>query len=161
MKNFVKSGSGTDCRALAVGLATSLALSACGEHPRWNESKAPDTKAAAVEIKTFFDEKGCPSSVNKEAPEFEASRGDTIEWRAYRGAGEAAEFDPTIEFAIYFDPFVDGRPIVSRKGIARSGRINANTPQQYPGEPEVFYKYTILSEDCEPVPLDPRMLIRR
>ena len=159
MKNLVKIGCGAVCRAFAVGLATSLTLSACGQHPRWNESKAPDTKTAAVEIKTFFDEKGCPSSVNKNAPEFKASRGDKIEWRAYRGGGESAEFDPTIEFAIYFDPFVDGRPIVSRKGIAQSGKINANTPQQYPDEPEVFYKYTILSEGCDPVPLDPRIRV--
>ena len=161
MKNLVRLSKRNLCGALTIGVATSVSLSACGQHPQWNESEAPDTKAAAVEIKTFFDEKGCPSSVNREAPEFKASRGDKIEWRAYRGNGESAEFDPTIEFAIYFDPFVDGRPIVSRKGIAQSGRINANTPQQYTGRPEVVYKYTILSEGCEPMPLDPRMRVLR
>tara|TARA_R110001592_G_scaffold126336_1_gene337441 strand:+ start:61395 stop:61868 length:474 start_codon:yes stop_codon:yes gene_type:complete len=155
MKNFVKFA----CRAAVVGLATSLSLSACSQHPSWNESEAPDTRAATVEIKTFFDAKGCPSSVNKAAPEFKASSGDKIEWRAYRGVGDAAEFDPAIEFAIYFDPFVDGKPIVSHKGIARSAKINARTPQQYPGGPDVFYKYTIISEGCEPVPLDPRMRV--
>ena len=159
MKNFTKADWTVSIRALVAGLAAALLLSACSSHPGWNAGEAPDTKGAIVEIKTFFDDKGCPSSVNKEAPEFKASSGDRVEWRAYRGDGESAEFDPTVEFAIYFDPFVDGKPIVSRKGIARSGIINARAPQQYPGRPDVFYKYTIISQGCEPVPLDPRMRV--
>lgn len=143
----------------AAGLAAALFLSACSAHPSWNTSETPDTKGATVEIKTFFDDKGCPSSVNRDAPEFKASSGDRIEWRAYSGQEGSAEFDPSIEFAIYFDPFVDGKPIVSRKGVARSGVINSHTPQQYPGRPDVFYKYTIISQGCEPVPLDPRMRV--
>jgi len=159
MKKLTTIARGRAARALIVGPAAVLALSACSDHPHWNKSAAPDTRGATVEIKTFFDEKGCPSSVNQQAPEFKAASGDRIEWRAYSGQQGAVEFDPSIEFAIYFDPFVDGRPIVSRKGVARSGIINAHTPQQYPGRPEVFYKYTIISEGCEPVPLDPRMRV--
>ena len=63
---------------------------------------------------------------------------------------------------MFFDPFVDGRPIRSQRGVATSSPLNRNAPRQFEGEKEVVYKYSILSSEpyCVPKPLDPRLRVR-
>ena len=140
-----------------------VGLAACSAHPRWNPAVAAkiNPAMAPLEVKVFFDTDGCPKDAYPLEPELETRLGQRVAWHAYRGSRDDAVFDEKISFAIYFDPFVDGKPIVSKEGIATSTPINLNTPRQFPDHDPVVYKYTVLGAEarCVPVPLDPRLRV--
>ena len=97
-------------------------------------------QVGVVDVRVFFDER-CPKYVDKWEVDVQSNPPQRVRWTAYNIYGSSR--NKTVEYDIYFDPFV-GPPagIEKKDGVVTSPPIASNVPAG------VSYKYTVLAEGC-------------
>jgi hypothetical protein len=122
---------------------------ALGAGPQLSSEDAP--------VVVVFDSNNCPVGVVPAEVDFDRSVRKRVVWTAVDQSGAGLD---NVEFNIWFDPFVGGKPIEKKAGktYVASPNIETDAPASAEG---VQYKYTIISvtgPSC--APLDPMIRLR-
>ena len=117
----------------------------------------PGLSAADAPVVVVFDSGNCPVGVVPAEVDFDRTVRKRVLWTAVDQSGAGLT---DIEFNIWFDPFVGGKPIEKKAGRTHvtSPNIESNAPASAEG---VQYKYTIISvTNAQCAPLDPMIRLR-
>ena len=135
----------------AMALVGGCAMNSVAQEASLEDPKKCEPKTNEVCVNIRFLSNGCPDSVDNN--NFVIDGNKFVVWQSVELSEEQ---DPTGEsYTIYFDPF-KGNPLKSNNGRKKSTPIDSPIT-----EAGIEYKYTIIGENCQDEPLDPRFTVRK